>query len=116
MEPLTSDAFERLVNEQYDHLPSTMLEHIENVVIVIEEEPHDGDPDLLGLYEGFALTERADYGFGELPDTITLYQRNLERVCTTVDELQHEIRVTLVHEIAHYFGIDDERLHELGWA
>jgi predicted Zn-dependent protease with MMP-like domain len=108
--------FERLVIEELDALPDEMVEGLENVVFVTENRPEDGSLDLLGIYEGVALTERGQYGFGELPDRIVLYREPLLAICEDVEELKDEIHVTLVHEIAHYYGIDDEQLHELGWA
>lgn len=113
---LDEDAFEALVTEELDELPDEMIDGLENVVFVVEDRPEDGSLDLLGLYDGVALTERDAYGFGEMPDRIILYREPLLSVCESVDELRDEIHVTLVHEIAHYYGIDDERLHELGWA
>lgn len=108
--------FERLVIDELDALPDEMVEGLDNVVFVTENRPEDGSLDLLGLYEGVALTERGQYGFGELPDRIVLYREPLLSVCDDVEELKDQIHVTLVHEIAHYYGIDDEHLHELGWA
>jgi predicted Zn-dependent protease with MMP-like domain len=93
-----------------------MVDGLENVVFVCEDRPEDGSLDLLGIYEGVALTERGQYGFGELPDRIVLFREPLLAICETEDELRDEIHVTLVHEIAHYYGIDDEELHRLGWA
>ncbi len=116
--PLSMDAerFERIVVDELDALPDDMVDGIENVVFVTEDRPPDGSLDLLGLYDGVALTERDRYGFGELPDRIVLYREPLLAVCDDEDELREEIHVTLVHEIAHYYGIDDEQLHELGWG
>ncbi|GIT79263.1 hypothetical protein LLS1_09320 [Leifsonia sp. LS1] len=114
--PLDADAFEALVTEELDQLPDEMIDGLDNVVFVVEDRPEDGSLDLLGLYDGVALTERDSYGFGEMPDRIILYREPLLAICETVDELRDEIHVTLVHEIAHFYGIDDERLHELGWA
>ncbi|GHF17521.1 hypothetical protein GCM10011600_17880 [Pseudolysinimonas yzui] len=113
---LTSDEFEKIVIDELDELPDEMVEGLENLVFVTEDRPADGTLDLLGLYEGVALTERDHYGFGELPDRIVLYREPLLAVAETLDELRDEIHVTLVHEIAHYYGIDDEELHRLGWA
>ena len=78
--------------------------------------PEDGTLDTLGLYDGVALTERGEYGFGELPDRIVLYREPLLAFCEGLEELKHEIHVTLVHEIAHFYGIDDRELHALGWG
>jgi predicted Zn-dependent protease with MMP-like domain len=113
---LDEAAFERLVVAELDELPDDMVDGLENVVFVVEDRPEDGSLDLLGLYDGVALTERERYGFGEMPDRIILYREPHLAACETLDELRDEIHVTLVHEIAHYYGIDDERLHELGWA
>lgn len=113
---LDEEAFERLVVDELDELPDDMVDGMENVVFVTEARPEDGSLDLLGLYEGVAITERDRYGFGELPDRIVLYREPLLAICDTEDELRDEIHVTLVHEIAHYYGIDDDELHRLGWA
>jgi predicted Zn-dependent protease with MMP-like domain len=113
---LDEDAFESLVTDELDALPDEMVDGLDNVVFVVEDRPEDGSLDLLGLYDGIALTERDSYGFGEMPDRIVLYRESLLAICDDVDELRDEIHVTLVHEIAHYYGIDDTRLHELGWA
>lgn len=112
---ISEDAFAALVEEVLAQLPESMLEDIDNVAIFVAEEPEDGS-DLLGLYEGVDLTERDDYGFGDLPDQITLFRLPLLRMCADMDELRREIQVTIVHEVAHHFGIDDDQLHELGWA
>ncbi len=113
---LDAEAFEALVVEELDQLPDDMVDGLENVVFVVEDRPEDGSLDLLGLYDGFALTERDRYGFGEMPDRIILYRESLLAICEDEGELRDEIHVTLVHEIAHFYGIDDDRLHELGWA
>ncbi|MEN2741922.1 metallopeptidase family protein [Microbacterium sp. X-17] len=113
---LDADAFEELVTDELDRLPDEMIDGLDNVVFVVEDRPEDGSLDLLGLYDGVALTERDAYGFGEMPDRIILYREPLLSICADEDELREEVHVTLVHEIAHYYGIDDDRLHELGWA
>lgn len=110
-----ADAFERLVIDELDRLPDDMVEGLDNVIFVVEDEPEDGG-DLFGLYEGFALTERGQYGMGELPDRIIVYRRAHLEACADEAELRDEVHTTLVHEIAHFYGIDDEQLHELGWA
>lgn len=110
------DAFEKLVIEELDELPDEMFEGLENLIFVVEDRPEDGSLDLLGLYEGIALTERGQYGFGELPDRIIVYREPHLAVCETDEELRDEVHTTLVHEIAHYYGIDEERVHELGWG
>ena len=113
---LDADAFESLVTDELDQLPDEMIDGLDNVAFVVEDRPEDGSLDLLGLYDGVALTERGAYGFGEMPDRIILYREPLLAICEDEQELRDEIHVTLVHEIAHYYGIDDDRLHELGWA
>ena len=112
---MTAEAFEALVVEELDRLPDEMVERLDNVVFVVEDEPEDGG-DLFGIYEGFALTERGQYGMGELPDRIIVYRRAHLDACGDEQELRDEVHTTLVHEIAHFYGIDDEQLHELGWA
>ena len=113
---LSPDEFEKVVIDELDELPDEMVDGLENLVFVTEDRPADGSLDLLGLYEGTALTDRDQYGFGELPDRIILYREPLLAIAETIEELRDEIHVTLVHEIAHYYGIDDDQLHELGWA
>jgi predicted Zn-dependent protease with MMP-like domain len=113
---LDGEAFEALVVDELDQLPDDMVDGLENVVFVVEDRPEDGSLDLLGLYDGYALTERDRYGMGEMPDRIILYREPLLAVADDEEQLREEIHVTLVHEIAHFYGIDDDRLHELGWA
>jgi predicted Zn-dependent protease with MMP-like domain len=113
---VTAEAFDELVTEELDELPDEMLDGLENLVFVTEDRPEDGSLDLLGLYDGVALTERGSYGFGELPDRIVLYREPLLEICDDLDELHDQVHVTLVHEIAHYYGIDDAELHRLGWG
>ncbi|HPT95647.1 MAG TPA: metallopeptidase family protein [Microbacteriaceae bacterium] len=108
--------FESLVVEELDRLPDDMFDGLDNVIFVTEDRPEDGGLDLLGLYDGVALTEREGYGVGELPDRIVVYREPHLHICANEAELRDEVHTTLVHEIAHFFGIDDERLHELGWA
>ncbi len=107
--------FESLVVSELDRLPDDMIDGLDNVIFVVEERPEDGS-DLFGLYDGVALTERDRYGVGELPDRIIVYRDAHLAACESEDELRDEVHTTLVHEIAHFYGIDDERLHELGWA
>lgn len=109
-------AFEELVIDELDQLPDDMVEGLENVVFVVEGRPEDGSLDLLGLYDGLALTERTQYGMGELPDRIIVYREPHLAQCETEEELRDEVHTTLVHEIAHFYGIDDVQLHEMGWA
>ena len=113
---LDAAEFEKIVVDELDELPDEMVDGLENLVFVVEDRPEDGTLDLLGEYQGVALTERDRYGFGELPDRIVLFREPLLAICDDVDELRDEIHVTLVHEIAHFYGIDDDELHRLGWA
>lgn len=108
--------FEQLVIEQLDLLPDDVMYRLENVAFVAEDRPEDGSLDLLGLYDGVDITRRSDYGFGELPDRIVLYRESLLSIVSDRAELSEQIRVTLVHEIGHYFGIDDAQLDDLGWG
>ncbi len=110
-----SDRFEELVGDALDLIPPELARAIDNVVILVEDR-HPDDPDLLGLYEGIALTERDSFYAGALPDTITIYRDSLLEMCDTEADVVEEVAITVIHEIAHHFGIDDDRLHELGWA
>ena len=116
MRDVGSEEFEKLVVDELDLLPDEMVDGLDNLVFVTDDRPEDGSLDTLGLYDGVALTERDTYGFGELPDRIILYREPLVDVSADLDELKDQIHVTLVHEIGHYYGIDDAQLHELGWA
>jgi predicted Zn-dependent protease with MMP-like domain len=108
-------AFEVLVRDALDTIPAELLAAMDNVVVLVDGR-HPDEPDLLGLYEGIALTERtSDYG-GVLPDRITIFQDAIMDICTDNDEVMREVAITVVHEVAHYFGIDEATLHELGWG
>ena len=106
--------FERLVGEALDSLPAALGEMMENIAVVVEDA--HPDEDLLGLYEGVPLTEREDYGGFAMPDRVTVYRLPICAVCDDEEELVEEITVTVVHEVAHHFGIDDESLCRLGWG
>jgi predicted Zn-dependent protease with MMP-like domain len=112
---MSRERFEELVGEALDDVPEELLGLMNNVVILVEEDSPPGES-LLGLYEGHALTNRGwDYA-GVLPDRITIYRRPILSICDTDEDVIDEVAVTVVHEIAHHFGIDDARLHELGWG
>jgi predicted Zn-dependent protease with MMP-like domain len=112
---MSRERFEELVGEALDEVPGELLDLMNNVVILVADDPPETDPHLLGVYEGYALTERGvDYS-GVLPDRITIFRNPILRLCETEDDVVDEVAVTVVHEIAHHFGIDDRRLHELGW-
>jgi predicted Zn-dependent protease with MMP-like domain len=113
LNPLTDNEFEAWAEEAVDALPPPLRRAMSNVAIVIEEEPPPGMP-LLGLYEGIPLTRRSSSYAGALPDKITIYRGPLERYYgRDRDELRAQVRRVVLHEIAHHFGISDERLHEL---
>lgn len=114
MLPLSEDRFSELVDRALDSIPDELWERFDNVVVVVEDE-HEEDPDLLGIYEGIPLTDRFEYG-GVLPDRIAIFRLPLCDMCESEEELVEEVRITVVHELAHHMGLDDEELHELGWA
>ncbi|MGW6427777.1 metallopeptidase family protein [Nocardia sp. NPDC055053] len=107
--------FEELVGDALDLIPPELAGAIDNVVVLVEAR-NDEEPSLLGLYHGIALTDRDSYYAGSLPDTVTIYREAILDICNTDDEVVEEVAITVIHEIAHYFGIDDDRLHELGWG
>ena len=107
--------FEVLVAEAIAEVPGELAEMMSNVEILVADR-NPAEPELLGLYEGIPLTERGDGYAGVLPDRITIYRLPLQEMCDTVFELADEIAVTVVHEIAHHFGIDDAQLHDWGWG
>ena len=117
-EPLemSRDEFEEAVGDALDLVPDRLMDQLDNVVFLVEDEPPPEDPELLGVYDGVPLTERDLAWGGHVPDRITVFRGPLLRMCQDRDELLEEIAVTVVHEIAHHFGIDDERLHDLGWG
>jgi predicted Zn-dependent protease with MMP-like domain len=107
--------FEELVGDALDGIPPELLRLLDNVVIQVAEQDPD-EPSLLGVYRGTALTERlSDYTFA-LPDTITVYRRPILAMCDDEDEVAREVAITVVHELGHHFGIDEARLHDLGWG
>lgn len=111
--------FERLVDDALEELPSWVADRIDNLVVVVEDSPTtEQDPSgegLLGLYEGVSLADRGLDYYGVMPDQITVFRRPHLALGLQRDELRSEIRATVLHEIAHHLGIDDKRLHELGW-
>ena len=116
MVDMSREEFEDAVRDALDEIPEELAEQMDNVVVLVEHEPPSEDPELLGVYEGTPLTERDGWwDAGALPDRITIFQGPLERLCSTAEELRAEIAITVVHEVAHHFGIDDARLTELGW-
>ena len=117
MEPLSDAEFDEAVVDALDLIPDELARAMDNVAVLVDDEPPRDDPDLLGVYEGTPLTERDGWwSAGSLPDRITIFKGPLTRMCDSGEELREEIAVTVVHEIAHHFGIDDDALHELGWG
>ena len=105
--------FEEMVAIALDSLPAELGRLMSNVAVTVEHDP--GPPGLLGLYEGIPLTSRTTQYAGVLPDRITIYRQAICAICRTEDEVAGEVRRTVIHEVAHHFGIDDDRLDELGW-
>jgi predicted Zn-dependent protease with MMP-like domain len=105
--------FEEMVAIALDSLPAELGRLMSNVAVTVEHNP--GPPGLLGLYEGIPLTSRTTHYAGVLPDRITIYRQAICAICRTEDEVAGEVRRTVIHEVGHHFGIDDDRLAELGW-
>ena len=116
VDEVSAEEFDRLVAAALDGIPDELASLVRNVVVLVEDEAPPDDPYLLGYYDGWALTERQANHAGALPDRILLFRRPLVEMCADFDELVDEIRITVVHEVAHHFGIDDARLHDLGYA
>ncbi|MFW6598174.1 metallopeptidase family protein [Propionibacteriaceae bacterium Y2011] len=113
---MSVEEFEAEVDRALDVVPDELARLVTNCVVLVEPEPPAGESSLFGLYEGIPLTERdSSYG-GTLPDRILIFRGPILRHCRTIEEVHEEISITVVHEIAHHFGIDDDRLHELGYA
>ncbi len=108
--------FDALVDRALDAIPDEITSLVRNVVVLVEDEPPADDPDLLGLYDGIALTERWGDPMMDLPDRIFIFRNPLLDMCESVQEVEDEVRITVVHEVAHHFGIDDARLHDLGYG
>ena len=120
--PMSEDEFEAAVGDALDRIPPELAKTMNNVAVFIEDDytpQPDEDPDtvLLGLYEGVPLTERDSWwDAGSLPDRITIFRQPILDLCASREDVVEEVTVTVVHEIAHHFGISDERLHDLGWG
>ena len=113
---MSRQRFEDLVAEALDQVPEELASIIDNCVVLVEDDAPDDDPDLLGLYDGTPLTERDSTYAGVLPDRITIFRNPTLDMCDAEEDVVREVNITVVHEIAHHFGIDDARLHELGYA
>lgn len=112
---MAADRFEQLVDEALDQVPDEFARLVDNCVLLVEAR-HPDEPRLLGLYEGIPLTERDGGYTATVPDVITLYRDAILDICHDEQQARQEVLVTVVHEIAHFFGIDDDRLHQLGWG
>ncbi|QWZ08044.1 metallopeptidase family protein [Nocardioides panacis] len=108
--------FEELVTDAMDTVPAELAALVDNCVVLVEDDPPAGDPDLLGVYDGTPLTERGQGYTMALPDRITIFRAPTLAMCESEEQVVDEVRITVVHEIAHHFGIDDDRLHDLGYA
>ncbi len=106
--------FEELVAEALDGIPEALGRRMDNVVVQVQDQARDRH--LLGLYQGIPLTERDTYGGLAMPDRITIYRLPILRLCHNAEDVRRQVRVTVVHEVAHHFGIGDARLHELGFG
>ena len=113
---ISDQAFDQAVSDALDQIPAQFMEALDNVVILVEDEPDRADKSLLGLYDGTPLSKRDSHYTAVLPDHIFIYRGPLKRLCSNLEELIEEIGVTVVHEIAHFFGIDDAELDEMGWG
>ena len=114
MVDVSAERFEQLVEAAVNVIPASLAQHIENVAIVVEDDPPPEDPHLLGLYEGIPLTERDSWYVAALPDRIRIFRNPILDMCATQADVVREVYITVVHEIAHHFGIDDDTLHDLG--
>jgi predicted Zn-dependent protease with MMP-like domain len=114
MVDVDEDTFGQLVEAALRSIPDELRHRMRNVTVAVED--YGGSPNLLGLYRGVPLTQRTTTYSGFLPDQITIYRLPIIARCRTLDEVVQQVRITVVHEVAHHFGIDDARLHELGWA
>ena len=112
---MSPERFEELVCDALDLIPPPLAQAMDNVVVLIDDRDAE-DPELLGIYEGIALTERDSTYSGALPDAITIYRDSVLEICESDDDVVKEVAITVIHEVAHHFGIDDDRLHELGWG
>jgi predicted Zn-dependent protease with MMP-like domain len=110
------EEFEQLVTDALDELPAEIARLADNVVILVEDESPPGEPELLGVYDGVALTERDSSYSLQLPDRIIIFRQPLLAISPTREELVRQVAITVVHELAHHFGIDDDRLHQLGYS
>ena len=115
MVEVTEERFDEMVNDALDKIPDQFVAKMRNLVILVRDFNEDS-PGILGLYEGVSLTERTHHHTGFLPDAIFIYRGALQNICSTEEQLAHEVKVTVFHELGHYFGFSEEELHRLGWG
>lgn len=115
MEPVSDEEFEELIDDALDDIPEHFARAMTNLVVLARPANED-NPELLGLFEGVPLPEQHANHSGYLPDAVFIYKDALEAICSNVEELREEVRITVFHEVGHYFGMEEEALHELGWG
>lgn len=116
MREISDEEFDDAVSDALDAVPAGISTYMDNVALFISDDPPPEEPHILGVYNGTPLTERgSDWGF-VLPDTIELFKNNLIAFANGPDDLREQIAITIVHEIAHHYGIEDDELHRLGWG
>jgi predicted Zn-dependent protease with MMP-like domain len=116
MVEMSREEFEEAVRDGLDLIPEDLTALIDDVVVLVEDNPPSGRSNLLGLYQGVARTRRGnDWGIGQMPDRITIYRNSILRYCRTEEQVRKQVAKTVVHEVGHHFGIDDKRLRELGY-
>jgi predicted Zn-dependent protease with MMP-like domain len=113
---MPAETFEELVSRALDEVPPELARLMDNVAVFVEDDSPPDGPELLGSYEGTPLTERGSMYAGVLPDRILIFRRPILSICRTADDVVREVRITVVHEIAHHFGIEEDRLHDLGYG
>ncbi len=126
MVKVTDEEFDAMVSDAIDSIPGEFLDELDNVVFLVEDEPSaqqvaddiadGGTGEMLGLYSGVNIYERGDCYDGDLPDSITIFKGPHERMCESAAELAEEVRRSVVHEVGHYFGMDEAQVDEMGYA
>ncbi|MBK8460138.1 MAG: metallopeptidase family protein [Micropruina sp.] len=113
---MSAEEFEELVDRAIAQIPAPLLARVENCVLVIEDDSPDGEPELFGYYDGIPLSERDSWYSGVLPDRIVIFRRPILQECESHEEVIDEVRITVWHEVAHFFGIEDDQLHDWGYG
>lgn len=115
MLPVSDEVFEEMINDALDTIPDNFAQHMHNMVILARAYNPD-NPTLLGLFEGVPLPEQHSNHTGFLPDAVFIYKNALEAISVDEEHLRHEVKVTVLHEVGHYFGLEEHELHALGWG